>query len=159
MQPAATRKADPDRQLLMESLDAALEALRGAGKSEEVRLLADELDDIVRRVGAIVWQPRDVPDAPTGVAGTAGDGEVSLRWTAPVFDGGEAVTGYRITPYLNATAQKPVETGSSATAFTVKALANGSAYTFTVAAGNGIGFGADSAPTAVVVPAKPHPPT
>ena len=67
---------DADRQPLMESLDAALEALRRAGKPE-VRLLADELDDIVRRVGAIVWQPKDVPDAPTGVAGTAADGAVS----------------------------------------------------------------------------------
>jgi len=149
---------DADRQPLMESLDAALEALRRAGKPE-VRLLADELDDIVRRVGAIVWQPKDVPDAPTGVSGTAADGAVSLRWTAPVFDGGEPITGYRITPYVNAAVQKPVETRSTATAFTVTALTNGGAYTFTVAAGNGIGFGADSAPSAVVVPAKPHSPT
>jgi hypothetical protein len=55
----------------MESLGAALEALRGAGKSEEVKLLAEELDDIVRRVGAIVWLPKDVLDAPIGAVGTA----------------------------------------------------------------------------------------
>src|SRR4029078_12085571 len=49
--------------------------------------------------------PPTVPDAPTGVTGAARDRAVALTWTAPVLDGGSAITSYRITPYagLNAT--------------------------------------------------------
>ena len=44
--------------------------------------------------------------------------------------------GYRITPFIGANAQTPVNTGSPATGFTVTGLTNGTAYTFTVAATN-----------------------
>ncbi|MCB1039982.1 MAG: hypothetical protein KDA94_10720, partial [Acidimicrobiales bacterium] len=32
--------------------------------------------------------PRTVPGAPTGVSGTAGNGQVVLTWTAPASNGG-----------------------------------------------------------------------
>ena len=93
------------------------------------------------------------PGAPTGVGGSAGDASVALSWTAPASNGGSAITGYRVTPYIGATAQTPVLTGSAATTFTVTGLTNGTAYTFTVAAINAVGTGADSAATAAITPA------
>src|SRR4029077_17973362 len=37
--------------------------------------------------------PRTVPDAPTAVTGTPGNGHVSLTWTAPSSNGGGARAG------------------------------------------------------------------
>ena len=76
--------------------------------------------------------PPTVPGAPAGVTGAARDRSVALTWTAPASDGGAAITSYRITPYIGANAQTPVNTGSSSTGFTVTGLTNGTAYTFTV---------------------------
>ena len=68
-----------------------------------------------------------------------------LTWTAPASDGGNAITGYRVTPYIGSTAQTPILTGSAATSYKVTGLANGTTFTFTVAAINGVGTGPDSA--------------
>ena len=38
--------------------------------------------------------PATVPDAPSNLGATPGDGSVTLRWTAP-YDGGRAVTGHQ----------------------------------------------------------------
>ena len=94
-----------------------------------------------------------MPGAPTGVGGTAGNASVALSWTAPASNGGSAITGYRVTPFIGATAQTPVLTGSAATTFTVTGLTNGTAYTFKVAAINAVGTGADSAASAAITPA------
>ena len=99
--------------------------------------------------------PPTVPGAPTGVTGAPRDRAVALTWTAPSSDGGSTITSYRITPFIGANAQTPVNTGSPATGFTVTGLTNGTAYTFTVAATNGVGTGPASAPSAAVTPAVP----
>ena len=52
---------------------------------------------------------------------TAGDASASLSWTAPASDGGSAIIGYRITPYIGGVAQTPINTGSTATTRTVTA--------------------------------------
>ncbi|MEZ5205018.1 MAG: fibronectin type III domain-containing protein [Acidimicrobiales bacterium] len=96
--------------------------------------------------------PRTVPGAPTGVAGTAGDGTVALSWTAPASNGGSAITGYTVTPYIGATAQTPIAFASTSTAQTITSLTNGTAYTFKVAATNAAGTGIDSAASAAVTP-------
>ncbi len=40
--------------------------------------------------------PYDVPDPPTGVTATPGDGRVTIRWTPPERNGGRPVEGYTI---------------------------------------------------------------
>jgi predicted phage tail protein len=94
------------------------------------------------------------PGAPTNVTGVAGDQSVALSWTAPSSDGGSPITSYRITPYIGANAQTPVNTGSASTSYTVTGLTNGTAYTFTVAATNSVGTGAASAPSGALTPQR-----
>ena len=97
----------------------------------------------------------DVPSAPTGVAGTPGDGQVSLAWTAPANAFG--VTDYVIQYKTTAAATwSTFADGPSATlAATVTGLTNGTAYVFRVAAVNAAGTGDFSAESAPVTPSAP----
>ena len=106
--------------------------------------------------------PIGVPGAPTGVVGVRGDGAVTVSWTAPVSNGGSAITGYTVTPFIGTVAQSVTTvTGSPpATSVTVTGLTNGTAYTFKVAATNAVGTGALSKASAAVTPARaPDAPT
>ena len=47
-----------------------------------------------------------VPGAPSGVTATASNGTASLSWTAP-SNGGSAITGYTVTPYVGGVARNP----------------------------------------------------
>lgn len=89
-----------------------------------------------------------VPGAPTDVSASAGDTVVDVTWAAP-GDGGTPIIGYTTTCSdgannfsVNAIAP-PVE---------VQGLVNGTAYTCTVAATNGVGTGASSTPSNSVTP-------
>lgn len=90
-----------------------------------------------------------LPGAPQNVAATAGDAQIDVTWDAPASDGGDPITGYNATCTDGADA-------SSATGLVppinVTGLTNGNAYTCTVAAINGVGQGAASAPSNSVTP-------
>ena len=98
---------------------------------------------------------------PTNVAGTAGDAQITLAWTAPSATGGSAITGYNVEYTPSGGTATSVGTGSTAASYTVTSLANGTAYSFRIAAVTSNGVGAYSAasgnvtPTAIVFRAIP----
>ena len=92
------------------------------------------------------------PSAPTEVSASAATHQALVSWSAPASNGGGAITGYTITPYLGSTAQTPVEVSASTTSAIVKGLTNGSSYTFTVSAANSAGSGTASAASNAVTP-------
>ena len=86
--------------------------------------------------------PVTAPGAPTGLAASAGNAQVSLSWKAPGSDGGAAITGYRV---YQGTGNKPVASVAG-TGTTVKGLTNGTTYSFKVTAVNQAGEGPASGP-------------
>jgi hypothetical protein len=96
------------------------------------------------------------PGAPTGVSAVAGDGSATVSFSAPVSDGGSAISGYTVTATDVTT---PANGGQSRSGggspLLVSGLTNGDVYTFTVTATNGVGSGPASAPSNSVTPSAP----
>lgn len=87
--------------------------------------------------------PFGVPGAPVGLAGVAGDGEVSLTWQAPEDDGGAAVSGYVVQSRVEGDEwSEPDEAVVDGAGAVVSDLVNGTGYEFRVAALNEAGTGA-----------------
>ncbi|WP_153504840.1 N,N-dimethylformamidase beta subunit family domain-containing protein [Cumulibacter manganitolerans] len=99
--------------------------------------------------------PAAAPGAPTAVVATAGVRSATVTWTAP-SDGGSAITGYTITPYVGGKAQTPTTiTGNPpATTATITGLKFNATYTFVVQATNAIGTGPGSAASNPVSPTQ-----
>lgn len=91
------------------------------------------------------------PDAPTGVSAVAGDGQATVSFTAPASNG-SAFTHYTVT----ASPGGVTATGTG-TSIVVGGLTNGTAYTFTVTATNGVGTSSPSLASNSVTPAAPTP--
>ena len=92
------------------------------------------------------------PDAPTGLVGTAGDSQISLSWTAPAVVGSSAITGYKVEYTPSGGSPTTVNTGSTATSYTITSLTNGTAYTARVAAVNSVGTGTYTAASSSITP-------
>lgn len=98
--------------------------------------------------------PATVPGAPTSVTAVADIRSATVSWAAPASNG-SAITGYTVT-----TSPGGVTKAASGTSTTVSGLANGTTYTFTVTATNGVGTGSASLPSAgVTTPDLPGAPT
>jgi hypothetical protein len=91
------------------------------------------------------------PSAPTGVTASPGDTRATVRWSAAT-DNGSPVSAYTVTASPGGAR---VTTNGSARSAVVPGLANGTAYTFTVAATNAAGTGPASTRTPAVTP-LPH---
>ena len=103
--------------------------------------------------------PATVPDAPTSPGAVPGNGSATVNWTIPVSDGGSAIIDYKVSASPGtATA---TAAGPGATSVIVTGLANGTTYTFTVHARNGVGNSLASDASTPVTPQAdpPGPPT
>jgi uncharacterized protein (TIGR02145 family) len=95
-----------------------------------------------------------LPDAPTSVIATAGYIQASVAFSAPVSNGGSAITGYTVTSSPGSF----TSTGASSP-LVVTGLTAGTAYTFTVVAtnvaGNSVASAASTSVTPYTVPNAP----
>ena len=82
--------------------------------------------------------PATVPDLPTGVVATAGNGSASVAFSAPASDGGAAITGYAAS-CTSSTGGATGSTSGPASPLVVTGLTNGDTYTCTVTATNVVG--------------------
>ena len=94
-----------------------------------------------------------VPGTPTSVATTSSNAEATVTWSAPIANGGTAVTGYSVVWTSNAV--QGMTSGSAVVAAAPPAyrrtgLVHGVTYTFTVTATNAAGNGAASTSVAAV---------
>ena len=97
--------------------------------------------------------PAAVPDKPTGVTAIGKDASATVSWTAPASNG-TPIVSYTVTSSPDG------KTCTTATlSCTVPTLTNGTVYSFTVVATNGVGPGPASDPsnsvTAAALPGKP----
>ncbi|HVF06497.1 MAG TPA: fibronectin type III domain-containing protein [Frankiaceae bacterium] len=97
--------------------------------------------------------PAGVPGVPTGVAATASYGSANVSWSAPAAHGGSPITSYTVTTSPGGSTQ----TVTSGTAAMVTGLANGTSYTFTVAATNAVGTSAASTASSAITPNQQGP--
>jgi uncharacterized protein (TIGR02145 family) len=99
-----------------------------------------------------------VPNAPTIGLVTSSSGQAVVPFTAPSNNGGSAITSYTATSNPGGVTRTLNQPGSGS--FTVTPLTNGTAYTFTVTATNGVGTSLASAASNSVTPASvPNAPT
>ena len=99
-----------------------------------------------------------VPDPPTNVTAlVTGRGQVTVSYTPPANNGGEAIGGYIATSSPDGL--NGLDTTGTGAPIVVMDLTLGTHYTFAVAAHNPVGDGAFSAPSNDVVPTDtPQPP-
>ncbi len=92
------------------------------------------------------------PGAPTITSVTPSGAKVTVVFTAPVSDGGEPITGYRVQCASSDGGALRVKVGGTALTQTVTGLTGGKTYTCRVRAQNADGLGPFSQPSASFVP-------
>ena len=129
----------------------------------EGRTIGNPINLVLQRFGVTIdgIPPVDgPPDAPIGLTALAGDGSVSLSWTAPAFDGGSPITGYRVYRGEGSGPKSLLASVGPDTSYTDASALNGTTYAYEVAAVNALGEGprsseASATPTAAIAPSAP----
>jgi Zn-dependent protease len=98
-----------------------------------------------------------VADAPIGLTATPGNAQVALSWTAPSFNGGSAITGYKV--YRSTTSGGPYAliASPSGPSYIDSGLINGQSYWYAVSAVSIAGEGVRT-PLLSSTPFTPTPP-
>ena len=91
-----------------------------------------------------------IPGVPTISMVTAGDARATVNFWPPASNGGDAISSYTVSCSPTCT-----EVSGTASPITVTGLTNGTPYTFTVTATNGVGTGLASTPSNIVIPLPP----
>jgi len=101
--------------------------------------------------------PRTVPGQPVGLTAVAGNGRVTLSWTAPAEDGGSAVTGYKVHRGIFSGQLTLLTTLGNVLTYLDTGLTNSQVYYYMASAVSAVGEG----PGSPVVSATPwnRPPT
>ena len=102
----------------------------------------------------VVFLTTTVPETPTSVTASPGVARATVRFVAPVSDGGSPVTSYTVT----SSPEGKTATGT-ASPITIEGLSNGVTYTFTVEATNSVGNSLPSlASNSIITPIRPGAP-
>jgi PKD repeat protein len=150
-----TRDSTNPAQTTFAPVTLDLSAYKSTGS--QIRFSFDSIDNYPRSHPG--WAVDDVavqtgvataPGAPTGVAATAGNAQVSLSWAAPASNGGSAVTSYKVYRSTTTGTETLLTAGGcsglgAVLSCTDTGLTNGQAYFYKLAAANAIGTGALSA--------------
>jgi Fibronectin type III domain/Carboxypeptidase regulatory-like domain len=102
--------------------------------------------------------PRTVPDPPVGLAATAGDRQITLRWAAGASNGGAPISGYTATCSSGGTVTAK-QASAPATSVAVTGLTNGLVYNCTVTAHNVAGISPTSTSVSITPRTVPGAPT
>ncbi|MFJ2114447.1 MULTISPECIES: fibronectin type III domain-containing protein [unclassified Streptomyces] len=101
------------------------------------------------RVEEYTFGAARAPGAPREVTARAGDGNVTVRWTAPEDAGTSPVTGYGIVATPAGGAPVRATAAASASSAVLDGLTNGTAYSVAVTGVNAVGGGTPSTPVDV----------
>ena len=102
------------------------------------------------------------PSPPLSLVATSSDAQVTLSWTTPASDGGNAIANYSIYRGTSSGTEALLITIGDLLSYTDTGLLNGQTYYYAVTATNGIGESAWSDETSAVpraVPSEPRGPT
>ncbi|HEU0246147.1 MAG TPA: fibronectin type III domain-containing protein [Gaiellaceae bacterium] len=127
--------------------------------------IGSPIDAVLQRFGVTIdgsTPPDGPPGAPTSLSASPGDASASLSWSAPSFDGGSPLTGYKVYRGTSPNPTTEVAQLGVQTSYTDTGLANGTTYYYKVSALNANGEGplsnqAQVTPIAFVPPSEPLP--
>ena len=123
-------------------------------KAKNVRGLSTASNEVT----GIPIKPISAPSSPRNLVATPGNGQVSLTWDAPMDDGGEDVTAYKV--YRGSSGSEVLRTTlGNVLSFRDTGLTNGQTYYYYVRAVNAIGEGQASNEASTAPRTVPSAPT